>query len=78
MKKSAINKKKEYYLKMKKTYDEWRKKNTHKQAWHQFNHNRRLKNKSEISFEYYLTLIEDSSYLDSIGRLKPSLTKDIP
>jgi hypothetical protein len=65
------------YLKKKARYDNWRSANKDKQAWHQFNHNRRINKKEEYTFNQYLSLKKNILFLDSRGHLKSSYTKNL-
>lgn len=65
------------YLKKKEYYDKWRKNNTNKQAWHQFNHNRRAKGKVEYTFSEYLLLKENTDLLNKNNILNSAKTKKL-
>ena len=78
MNKKERNTKKENNSYKKEIYDNWRKSNPLKQAWHQFNHSRRVSGKDDLSFDEYISLRYDSSNLTKSGSLRPSVTKDLP
>lgn len=70
--------KEEYtYQQKKATYDKWRKENPLKQAWHQFNHNRRIAGKEPYLFEEYVALRYESKNLNKNGKLNMKFTSSL-